>query len=180
MLGVWGNFVIAPDADLHKRWSISPVIRLTPHKYGWGPVVGLNWYSGEIEVALDGGETLVGRLRLRPVMAGIGYATGRGKMRTTVNLMTGYAFNSASAEPNLPAARTATVSVSNAWVIRPSVGFTYALTRRLAIVSSLGYIYMNPTVKVTVSAGGQPVYQGPGDYRADHLNFTIGTAFSFF
>jgi hypothetical protein len=180
MIGVSGSHVLTPDSDLGQKWSISPVFRPTPRRYGWAPAVGLNWYSGDIKVEIDGHQTIVGHLRLRPVMAGIGYSIGRGPTRTTLSLVGGYAFNSASAEPALPAGTMASVSITNAWVVRPAVNFTYAVTRRLAIISSVGYVYMNPTVSVAVSTGGQRAFQPPGDYRCDYINFTLGTAFSIF
>jgi hypothetical protein len=180
MLGVSGSHVLTPDSDLGQRWSLSPVIRNTPRRYGWSPVVGLNWYTGNITVPVNGQQTVVGEIKLRPVMAGIGYSIGRGPTRTTIGLVAGYAFNSATVARDLPAGTTAAISVTNAWVVRPSVTVTYALTRRLAVVSSIGYVYMDPTIRVAVGSDGQQVSRVLGSYRSDYINFTLGTAFSVF
>ncbi len=180
MVGVSGSHVLTPDSDLGQRWSLSPVFRNTPRRYGWSPVVGLNWYTGDIAVPVNGQQTVVGKVRFRPVMVGIGYSIGRGPTRTTVGVVGGYAFNSAAVTRDLPAGTTATISVTNAWVVRPSVTLTYALTRRLAVISSVGYIYMDPTIRVAVGSGGQQVSRVLGSYRSDYIHFTLGTAFSVF
>ena len=180
MIGVSGSHVLTPDSDLGQRWSLSPVIRNTPRRYGWSPVVGLNWYKGDIAVPVNGQQTVVGELKLRPVMAGIGYSIGRGPTRTTIGLVGGYAFNSAVVSQDLPADTSVSISVGNAWVVRPSVTLTYALTRRLAIVSSVGYVYMDPTIRVSVNSHGQHTSLALDHYRSDYINFTLGTAFSVF
>lgn len=179
MVGVSGSHVLTPDSDLGQRWSVSPVFRPTPRGTGWGPAIGLNWYTGEVSVPIDGRKASIGEVRLRPVMAGVGYSFGRGPTRTTLSLVSGYAFNSAVSYDN-PDGRSAEISVSNAWVVRPSVNFTYALTRRLAIISSVGYVYMDPTIQVTLRGGATRMSMTLSDYRCDYVNFTVGTAISLF
>lgn len=179
MVGVSGSHVLTPDSDLGQRWSVSPVFRPTPRGTGWGPAIGLNWYTGDISVPIDGRKTSIGEVRLRPVMAGVGYSFGHGPTRTTLSLVSGYAFNSAVAR-ELPDGTSAEITVSNAWVIRPSVNFTYALTRRLALISSVGYVYMDPTIQVSLAGHGTRTSHTLGDYRCDYVNFTLGTAISLF
>lgn len=180
MVGVSGSYVLTPDSDLGQRWSLSPVFRNTRRRHGWSPSIGLNWYRGDIAVPVNGQQTVVGEIKFRPVMVGIGYSIGRGPTRTTIGVVGGYAFNSAAVTRDLPAGTTATISVTNAWVVRPSVTLTYALTRRLAVISSVGYIYMDPTIRVAVGSGGQQVSRVLGSYRSDYIHFTLGTAFSIF
>ena len=179
MVGVSGSHVLTPDSDLGQRWSVSPVFRPTPQRFGWAPTFGLNWYTGEISVPIDGRKTSIGEVRLRPVMAGVGYSFGYGPARTTLSVVSGYAFNSAVTYDD-PDGRSAEISVSNAWVVRPSVSLTYALTRRLALISSIGYVYMDPTIQVTLSGHGTRTSHTLSDYRCDYVNFTLGTAFSLF
>lgn len=180
MVGVSVSHVLTPDSDLGQKWSVSPVFRNTPRRNGWTPAIGLNWYTGDIAVPVDGRRTTIGEIRLRPVMAGIGYSMGRGRARTTIGVVAGYAFNSSVVSRELPAGTTASISVTDAWVVRPSVALTYALTRRLAIISSVGYVYMDPTVRATLDEHGIRKSVGLGSYRADYVNFKVGTAFSFF
>jgi hypothetical protein len=180
LIGLSVSHVLTPDSDLGQRWSLSPVIRKTPRRYGWSPIIGLNWYTGDIAVPIGGQQTVVGRIRLRPVMAGIGYSIGRGPTRTTLGVAGGYAFNSAAVAQDLPAGTTAAISVTNAWVVRPSVTLTYAVTRRLAVLTSVGYVYMKPTIRVTLNTNGQQAFHVLGDYRSDYINFEVGTAFSIF
>lgn len=180
MVGISGSHALTPDSDLGQKWSVSPVFRPTPGRNGWSPAIGLNWYDGDIKMDVGGSGMVVGHLKLRPVMAGLGYSFGTGRTRTTLSLVGGYAFNSAVAEENLPGATTASVSVSNAWAVRPGVSVTYALSWRLALLGSIGYVYMDPTVRVSVNQAGNRMAVTLDDYRSDYINFSIGTAFSIF
>ena len=65
-------------------------------------------------------------------------------------------------------------------MVRPNVGFTYALTRRLAIIGSVGYVYTNPTITVTVNQQDQAPSRFSGTFRSDYISLTVGTAVSIF
>jgi len=180
LVGVNVTHGLTPEDDVGSRWSISPFFRNTPRRVGWGPSFGLNWFTGDIAVSIDGRKTTVGEVKVRPVMAGVGYTIGSGRARTTVSLVGGYAFADATVTAALPAGTTASIDIDDSWVVRPNVGVTFALTRRLALVGSIGYIYTNPTVTVNVTQLGRAATNVSGTYRSDYVNITVGTAVSIF
>jgi hypothetical protein len=180
LVGVNLTHGLTPDKDLGSRWSISPFFRNTPRRVGWGPSFGLNWFTGDLAVSIDGTRTTIGEVKVRPVMAGVGYTIGGGRTRTTVSLVGGYAFSDATVTAALPAGTTASIAIDDSWVVRPNIGVTFALTRRLALVGSIGYIYTNPTVTVNVTQPGRAATNVSGTYRSDYVNITVGTAVSIF
>jgi hypothetical protein len=180
LLGVNVAHSLTPDEALGSHWSLSPVIRNTPRRLGWGPSFGLSGYTGNIVVPVDGRKTTIGEMKIRPLMGGISYSIGGGRLRTSFSLVGGYAFTSAKVTTALPAGAAATIDVTDAWVVRPNVGVTYALMRRLALIGSVGYVYTNPTISISVSQQGQPLSRLSGSFRSDYVSITVGTAVSIF
>jgi hypothetical protein len=180
LVGVNLTHGLTPEDYVGSRWSVSPFFRNTPRRVGWGPSFGLNWFTGDIDVQVDGVRTAIGEVKVRPLMAGIGYTLDGGRARTTVSLVGGYAFTRARVTAALPEGTTATISITDSWVVRPNVGVTVALTKRLALVGSIGYIYTNPTITVDVTRLGRAAGSASGAYRADYVNITVGTAVSIF
>jgi len=180
LLGVNVTHSLTPDQALGSHWSLSPVIRNTPRRLGWGPSFGLSGYTGNIVVPVDGRQTTIGEMKIRPLMGGISYSIGGGRLRTSFSLVGGYAFTSAKVTTALPAGTAATIDVTDAWVVRPNVGVTYALMKRLALIGSVGYVYTNPTITVSVSQQGQPLGRLSGTFRSDYVSITVGTAVSIF
>lgn len=180
LVGVNLTHGLTPEDYVGSRWSISPFFRNTPRRVGWGPSFGLNWFTGDIDVMVDGVRTTIGEVKVRPIMLGIGYTLDGGRARTTVSLVGGYAFTDARVTAALPEGTTASISITDAWVVRPNLGVTVALTKRLALVGSIGYIYTNPTITANVTRLGRTAGSVSGAYRADYVNITVGTAVSIF
>jgi hypothetical protein len=180
LLGVNLTHSLTPDDDLGSHWSVSPVIRNTPRRLGWGPSFGLSGYSGDIVASVDGLKTTIGEIKIRPLMGGIAYSIGGGRLRTSFGLVGGYAFTSAKVTAALPPGTSASINIDDAWVVRPNVGFTFAATRRLALVGSIGYVYTNPTIAITVNQPGQLPRRLSGSFRSDYVSLTMGTAISIF
>jgi hypothetical protein len=179
-VGVNVSHGLTPEDNVGSRWSVSPFFRNTPRRVGWGPSFGLNWFRGDIDIAIDGVRTTIGEVRVRPIMLGIGYTLDGGRARTTISLVGGYAFADAKVTAALPEGTTATISIDDSWVVRPNVGVTVALTKRLALVGSIGYIYTNPTITIEATRLGRTTGSASGTYRADYFNVTVGTAVSIF
>ncbi len=180
LLGVNLTYSLTPDQDLGSHWSVSPVIRNTPRRLGWGPSFGFSGFKGDIVAPVSGQSTTIGEIRIRPLMGGISYSIGEGPLRTSFSLVGGYAFTSAEVTTALPSGTAASIDITDAWVVRPNVGFTYALTRRLAIIGSVGYVYTTPTITVTVNQQDQAPRRFSGTFRSDHVSVTVGTAVSIF
>ena len=180
LLGINMAHSLTPDEDLGSHWSFSPVIRNTPRRLGWGPSFGLSGYRGDITAPVDGRKTTIGEVRIRPLMGGISYSIGRGRARTSFSLVGGYAFSSAKVTAALPSGTTASIDIGDSWVVRPNVGLTYALTRRLALIGSIGYVYTNPTISINVIQAGQGPSRISSSFRSDYVSITVGTAVSIF
>jgi hypothetical protein len=180
LVGVTTGGKLTPDDALGSRWSVAPFVRNTPGRVGWGPSFGFSWFSGDIAIPIDGRRTPIGEVKVRPVMAGVGYTFGHGRARTNLSLVAGYAFTSAKVTAALPAGTEATIDIGRSWVVRPNVGVTVALTRRLALVGSVAYVYTNPTITIGVTQPGQAPLRLSGTFRSDYLSFTVGSAFSIF
>jgi hypothetical protein len=180
LVGVNLTHGLTPEDYVGSRWSVSPFFRNTPRRVGWGPSFGLNWFTGDIDVVVDGVRTAIGEVKVRPIMIGIGYTLDGGRARTTVSLVGGYAFTAARVTAALPEGTTASISITDAWVVRPNLGVTVALTKRLALVGSIGYIYTNPTITANVTRLGRTAGSVSGAYRADYVNIAVGTAVSIF
>jgi hypothetical protein len=180
LVGMTTGRAMTPDVDLGSVWKFSPFVRNTPRRTGWGPSFGLSWFTGDILVPIDGQRTTVGEVKMRPVMAGISYAILRGRAITNVSMVGGYAFNDARITQTLPAGTTASIRIGDAWVVRPNVGLTCALTQRLALVGSVGYVFSKPTITIDLDQAGLPRQTFSGTYRSDYVNATVGLAFSIF
>ena len=96
--------------------------------------------------------------------------------------MGGYAFTSAKVTSGAAGRDHGHASsVTDAWVVRPNVGVTYALTRRLALIGSVGYVYTNPTIGIAVSQRRAAASRASSaSFRSDYVSITVGTAFSIF
>src|SRR5512144_1851314 len=73
--------------------GIGPLIHLK-NRTGVGPLIGLDWHTIGVRAVVDGQRVYVGRLRVRPVMGGIGYNWSRGRYWVAAGVVAGYAFTS--------------------------------------------------------------------------------------
>jgi len=180
LVGATTSVSVTPDVDLGSSWKVSPFIRNTPRRSGWGPSFGLNWFTGDVRVAVDGTKVTLGEVKVRPVMGGVSYAVIRGRAITSLSLVGGYAFNRATVTYALPEGTSASMHIGNAWVVRPNVGLTFALRPRLALVGGVGYVFSKPSITIDIDRAGQPRETISGRYRSDYLAATAGLAFSIF
>ena len=180
LIGATTSGAVTPNVDLGSSWKISPFIRNTPRRAGWGPSFGLNWYTGDIRVDVDGTKVTLGEVKVRPVMGGVSYAIIKGRTITNLSLVGGYAFNRARVTYALPEGTTASMRIGNAWVARPNVGLTVALRPRLALIGSAGYVFSKPSLTIDIDRAGQPRQTVSGRYHSDYFAATFGLAFSIF
>lgn len=172
---------LTPDTDLGSAFKFSPFFRTTPRRNGWGPSFGLNWMSTDIYVPVNGQKVAVGTAKLRPVMVGIGYSFNRGgRLVTNLSMVGGYAINDARLDRALPAGYSADLEVKDAWVMRPQVGLTYAVTRRFALVGSMGYVVTNPTISLHVTAPDGSRQSFSDTLMTHYFSVSTGAAFSIF
>ncbi len=134
LIGVNVTHSLTPDQDLGSHWSVSPVIRNTPRRLGWGPSFGLSGYTGDIVAPIDGQEDDDWRDQDPPahgrhlVLDRRRPSQDELQPRGRVRLLERQGHGRAASRD------AASIDITDAWVVRPNVGFTYALTRRLAII----------------------------------------------
>jgi hypothetical protein len=79
LVGVNLTHGLTPEDYVGSRWSVSPFFRNTPRRVGWGPSFGLNWFTGDIDVVVDGVRSTIGEVKVRPIMVGVGYTVNSGR-----------------------------------------------------------------------------------------------------
>ena len=69
---------------------------------GLGPTIGFGWYQADLTLPGVSGDVEVGRLRVRPLMGGIGYTWMKGRVATGVSISAGISFNSIKLDDQVP------------------------------------------------------------------------------
>ena len=175
----WGS-VATFDGDLGTQYKVSPFFRWNSRRSGWGPSFGLSWYEADLRLPVDGKSETLGPVKVRPVMAGVGYSIIKGRTRTSLGLVAGYAFNKATVDRQLPPGYTATVELDSTWSAGPKADVMFAATRRIALIASVAYVFSNPDVTVTLFKDGQPVLTASDHLRGDSFSVRVGAAVSLF
>lgn len=120
--------------DLESAVQLGPLFRLGAGQ-GVGVSLGFGWFGAD----LSSGSSLAGRVRIRPVMAGLAYTLGDNRLSASLSLVGGVAFNSLSQQHRSEGpVRALDVRDSVAW--RPSVSLWLDLGRRTAFNLSAGYL----------------------------------------
>lgn len=151
-LGV-GFAVTSPTNDAAER-DAHPILLLRLRgEPGVGPTVGFGWFASSVRTAIGGNETFLGKVRVRPVMAGASYSRQRGRLSAGVSLEAGYAFahvsdTGAARREYLrqPGVTDVAISVSDAPAWRASASVWFDLGARYGLVASVGYLGVRPTV----------------------------------
>jgi hypothetical protein len=123
----WGfNFGLAPEPGL-------------------GPTMGFGWYEGDLTLSGVSGDTEVGRLRIRPLMAGVAYTWVSGRWATGVSLNAGVSFNSIRLNDQyrnfFGPGTEVTVDASDSFCVRPQLRVEYAVAPKVGIFSSAGFFF---------------------------------------
>jgi hypothetical protein len=175
----WGS-VATLDKNLGTQYRVAPFFRWNSRRRGWGPSFGFSFTTTDLRVPVEGNATVIGSVKIRPVMGGIGYSVVNGRTRTTFGLVGGYAFNDATVDRALPEGVAVDVTIDNAWVVQPKVDVMFAATRRLALITSFGYTFASPNVSATVTRNGLETFRSSDHVRADSFSVRVGAAVSLF
>lgn len=175
-VGVSVTYVSPTDDDVASTVSVGPVVRLNPRK-GWGAAAALNWFRADLDNPA-GGDAPFARLRVRPLMGGIGYTTGRDTTLVTFSVVAGPSFNSVDFEEEFQrtAGDGAAIDVDHSFVVRPGISITQTVAPRVGIVGFAGYMFNRPNVTYRNSAG----VQFEDRWRADSVVLSVGLVYSLF
>jgi hypothetical protein len=183
VIGVGGSVsLFAPsDPNVSARPGFGLVGRLR-RGTGLGFSLGLDWFTSDVETEVDGGTAPLGALTARPIMMGASYSRQFARFALTAGLVGGWSFNSITQTSlqrklygDAVGIQDPQVSVANCWVARPSFTVWHELDNHFAMQTSVGYMFLRPTV-TTRGAGGQ---------RSDSVNlgsvvFSIGFVYGVF
>jgi hypothetical protein len=149
---------------------------------GWGFHWGLNWYAVDIDRPIGGTSTVLGELRVRPIMAGYGYTWVVRRNAVTADLLGGFAFGSMSISgAAVDAYRTRTgvqvldADASNVFVLKPEVAIWHNINKLLGLNINVGYMLARPEVRITTSSG-----LDARRARADQFLVKVGLVYSIF
>ncbi len=154
------------------RVSVGPNVRLGMGT-GLGLSIGFGWFDTNLSATPGPAEPLA-RLRIRPLMAGLGYTVRRERLALSLSLVGGLALNSLTLPERVnPAEAALAIDRSVAW--RPGVSFWFDANDRVAFNVFTGYLVTRPTV--TVLENGE-THTRP--LRADTIVLSAGAAYKVF
>lgn len=112
---------------------------------GFGPTLGFGWYEEDLTLSGVSGNRDVGRLRVRPLMAGVGYTWVKERVAVNASINAGISFNSIRLDDEYraffgPGAQIR-VDSSNSFAFRPQLRFEYAAARKVGVYTSAGYFF---------------------------------------
>jgi hypothetical protein len=139
--------------------SIGPLLRIKLGP-GIGPTIGFDWYAVGVEVMAGSQRVYLGRVRVRPVMAGVAYNWNRGKYWISASLVGGYAFARLTVNDQArPAFRSnlgstfLSFDARDSFVWRPQLGIWYDAAPRVGLTASIAHIGVRPTLRIGTDTG---------------------------
>jgi hypothetical protein len=164
------------DDDVGNAFTVGPLVRLNPRR-GWGPAGAFNWFGADLNHP-SGGDDPFARLRLRPLMGGIGYTFGPDRTLLNVSIVAGPSFNSAGFDDDFLEAISGApaIEADTSFAIRPGFSVTHTLAPRVGLTGFAGYIVNRPNVVYRSPAGD--VFEDR--WRGDAVVLSVGLVYSIF
>lgn len=184
--------------QLDPSTRLVPFVRFGRGGNGFGPVIGFTGIRATVRDPLDGRDT-PSRLRIAPLMGGVGYRRTRGPWSLSMSGLAGYGFNSISLGPSRstepvlgtqeasPAARQPVrvkrdvgtqvdrplaIAAGGSFVLMPTVSIGRDVTSRASLYFSTSYLYSRPDI--TWIEGERIVNRS---LEADTIILSIGFAY---
>jgi hypothetical protein len=173
-IGVGGSIggIFPFDDDVNAGLAAGVNVGLAPAT-GFGPTIGLGWYEGDLTLSRVSGDAYVGRLRVRPLMAGVGYTWVTGRVATGVSLNAGISFNSIRLDDEYRAVfgggSDVRADANNSFAARPQLRVEYAVARKVGVYSSAGYFFTEFDNAIETSAG-----RFENEWDASSFNIFVG------
>jgi hypothetical protein len=143
-IGISVGGISPTDDDVSAGFAAGVTVGLAPAT-GFGPSMGLGWYEGDLTLARISGDVNIGRLRVRPLMGGVGYTWVNGRVATGASINAGISFNSIRLDDQYRAGFGSGSEVrgdaSNSFAARPQLRVEYALARKFGVYSSASYFF---------------------------------------
>jgi len=167
---VGGIFPFDDDVSVGSAFGVNAGLAPAP---GFGPTIGLGWYQGDLTLSGISGDREVGRLRVRPLMGGVGYTWVTGRVATGVSINAGISFNSIDLNDQYrtffgPGTQVS-VDASNSFAVRPQIRFEYSVARKVGVYTSLGYFFTKFDNVIET-----PVGRFENEWDASSFNIFVG------
>jgi hypothetical protein len=165
-----GIFPFDDDVTVGSAYGVNFGLAPAP---GFGPTIGFGWYTGDLTLSGVTGDREVGDLRVRPLMAGVGYTWVKGKLATGVSINAGISFNSIKLNDQYRTffgpGTEVRVDASNSFAVRPQLRFEYAVAKKVGVYTSLGYFFteFNNVIET-------PVGRFENEWDASSFNLFVG------
>jgi hypothetical protein len=159
VLGAAASIYHSTDAQVENPWGFGLVARLRRNS-GVGVTIGLNWVSATVNQDIGGEPTRLGKLIVRPLMAGVVYTRQYAHFAVAGSLVAGYSFNglrdtgqAADAYASRLGQPGATFAVNDSFVYRPAFSIWWELGNRFGLMTSVAYLATQPEI-VTMTTEG--------------------------
>jgi hypothetical protein len=154
-IGLAAGLSVPSDDDAASELSFGPLFRFGEDERGWGPAIGLGWFSTVLDGSLGAANGEYVRVTVRPVMAGIAHTWHADRWSYEAAITAGYSFNSVdlldAGQGIFPGASTVVVEISNSFALRPRVRAWYDITDRVSWMIGTGITFTKP--ELTFRAG---------------------------
>jgi len=163
-------FTLDDDVNVGSGFGINAGLAPSP---GLGPAIGFGWYEGDLTLSGVSGDAVVGRLRVRPLMGGIGYTWVNGRVATGVSINAGISFNSIRLNDQYSTlfgpGTEVRIDASNSFAARPQFRIEYAVARKVGIYSTVGYFFTKFDNVIDT-----PVGRFENEWDASSFNIFVG------
>jgi len=165
-----GYFTFDDEVNVGSAYGVNFGLAPAP---GLGPTLGFGWYQGDLILSGVSGDREVGDLRVRPLMAGIGYTWMHGRVATGVSINAGISFNSIKLNDQYRTffgpGTEVRVDASNSFAVRPQVRVEYAVHKKVGVFSSAGYFFTKFDNVIET-----PVGRFENEWDASSFNLFVG------
>jgi hypothetical protein len=167
---VGGIFTVDDDVDTSVAFGVN--VALAP-RHGFAPTLGFGWYRADLTLAGVSGDMEVGRLRVRPLMAGIGYTWVKERLAAGVSVNAGISVNSVRLNGPFQTffgpGTEVRVDASNSFAVRPQFRVEYAAARKVGVYTSAGYFFTEFDNVIET-----PVGRFENEWDASSFNLFVG------
>lgn len=168
-IGVNVTHGVTRDFRLGNTTTVGPSIRLGGGN-GLGTALGFSWRKVDLTSRSNG--VPLGCLKVKPVMAGVGYTRGNERVWASLSVVGGLAFNSLCDTTQGPGPIYA-LSVGNSVAGRAGVSTWLEVNRRFAVNAFAGYLVTRPRVTTVSPGGGLDAYR----VHADAAIVSVGVVY---
>jgi len=167
---VGGIFTLDDDVNAGVAFGVNAGLAPAP---GFGPTLGLGWYQADLTLSGVSGDREVGRLRVRPLMAGVGYTWVKDRVAVGLSINAGISFNSIRLNDEYRTffgpGTEVRIDSSNSFAVRPQLRVEYAVARKVGVYTSAGYFFTKFDNVIET-----PVGRFENEWDASSFNLFVG------